>query len=294
MTQAEGAVALRCADWATLLDADAFTDRRVEDLEALSERRIVDAIGQMTSVGMSGIDETWLDFLRQHMQVSAFVAEGTRRALARAERLCADAAAARCLTVQAMMFERQAQAVVLYAMDLSRQLGDLPIETARSNWELAESWAGARDFLADVAACDDWSQIAIALNLCFEPLVGQFVRREFGSNAARAARDTVTPIVAEAGQVEWGWVQHWTVPFVRGLLADEAYGDANREVLSIWVERYTAQAHTAVDTLRELGTGTTWETALSAGLDAVVADQEALLNDAGLEPVPLIRRESTA
>ncbi|MEA2168548.1 MAG: alkene monooxygenase beta subunit [Solirubrobacteraceae bacterium] len=276
-------MALRCSDWSGLLTADDFTDRRVEDLEAMSERRIVEAIQQMTSGGMQGIDPTWVEFLREHMQVAAFVAEGTRRALERAATLCTDPGAARCLAVQTMMYERQAQSVVLYAMDLSRQLGDIPIEDARAAWETGSAWASAREHLAAVGRCDDWGEIVVALNLCFEPLAGQYLRREF-AKAALSANDTVTPIVSGAGQVEWDWVQRWTAALVSGLIEDPVHGAANGEVLQAWVAEHTPSALGAARGMRELGAGSQWEPALDDGLKAVCADQGALLTQAGLEP----------
>jgi hypothetical protein len=293
MAHAEGADTLQCTDWSALLHADEVDGRRVEDLEAMSEERIVGAIQQMTSGGMEGIDETWVAFLKRHMQVSAFVAEGTRRALRRAEALCAEPAPGRCLAVQTMMYERQAQSVVLYAMDLARQLGDIPIDDARTLWENEPEWAPTRELLATLARSEDWAEIVIGINLCFEPIVGQFVRREFGSNAARAANDTVTPVVSEAGQVEWDWVRRWTLALLACLLEDATHGVRNRELVDQWVTTYTPPALNAAAVLTELGSATDWVGALESGLKAVTADQDALLTEAGLAPALTTRSEPT-
>lgn len=273
---------LRSSNWSGLIVAEDFTDQRVEHLEAMSERRITAAIQQMTSGGVDGVEPSWIDFLIRHMQVSAFVAEGTRRALAIAAAQCSDAAVGRCLTVQTMMYERQAQSVVLYAMDLARQLGDIPIAAARRSWEQDAVWQPAREYLARAAEQEDWTEIVVAINVCFEPVAGQLLRREFGSRAALAASDAITPVVSEAGQVEWSWVQEWTIAFLRHMLVDDEFGAANRGALQAWVADYGAEAAAAAEAMATLAAGHPWQDALEAGLESVLEDRQALLAGAGV------------
>src|SRR5690606_20104334 len=91
---------------------------------------------------------------------------------------------ARAIDTEAALFLREAQALVLYAMDLESVLGELPLEGARACWEAGRAWAPARRLLAQLGARDEWAEIVVAVNVCVQPLFGQLMRREWGNRLA--------------------------------------------------------------------------------------------------------------
>ena len=78
------------------------------------------------------------------------------------------------------MKQRQAQAYLLYGMDLEEQFGDFPVERARESWLRDDPWQPARRYVERLRATPDWGERVVAANVCFEPLVGL-------AGAARAA-----------------------------------------------------------------------------------------------------------
>lgn len=221
--------------WGTSIDRDAVAGARVER-----------AIRRATGGGeMAGLDERWLAFLRDHMQVAAFVAQDTARVLEHAADRCAWGPIARNIALQASMQTRQAQAVVLYAIDLEAMIGDMPLDRARAQWHGGRAWQPARRMLEALAARDDWAEILVGLNVCFEPLVGQLLRFEWATRIAHELGDPVTPVVAEATQIQQAWLRDWTTATLRGAATDPTHGEHNRAELTKWAARWGAMGREA-------------------------------------------------
>jgi hypothetical protein len=191
----------------------------------------------------------WIEFLRRFLQVPAFVEHGLWLALATAGRDCLSDSVATCVCLQAAMKQRSAQAIVLYAMDLESHHGPFPVESARDAFLREEPWQPVRRFLERLWAARDWGEVIVASNLCFEPLVGTLLRREFGIRAAAASGDMVTPTLAWAAAREWEWARAWTVEFVRFLVEDREFGALNRDRIAGWVHDWLPRAGQAAAVL---------------------------------------------
>jgi Methane/Phenol/Toluene Hydroxylase len=76
--------------------------------------------------------------------------------------------------------------------------------------------------------------VLVAANLCFEPVVGELLRREFGIRRAAAGGDTVTPLLVGAAAQEWEWARSWSVELARFLRTDEDHGAANGQLIDAW------------------------------------------------------------
>jgi hypothetical protein len=50
-------------------------------------------------------------------------------------------------------------------------------------------------------------------------------------------------------QIEWAWIRDWTAELVGFVLADEAHGTANRDVLAGWIDEWLPEANAAADAL---------------------------------------------
>ena len=126
---------------------------------------------------LDDFDPEWVEFLRRYLQVPAFVEHGIWLALASAARDCLSDTVAHCVALEAAMKQRQAQALLLYGLDLEESLGEFPVESARMTFLEAGPWQPARRYVERVRATPDWGERVVAVNLCFEPLVGLLLRR---------------------------------------------------------------------------------------------------------------------
>ncbi|HUO73121.1 MAG TPA: MmoB/DmpM family protein [Solirubrobacteraceae bacterium] len=226
----DASTALRCADWFAFRDPGEQWERPFYQQATALERQIQGAMRLVED-----FSPQWVELLRARLQVSAFVEHGLWFALATIGRSCLSDTVATCVCLQAAMKQRSAQAIVLYAMDLERHHGPFPIEPARDTFVHDERWQPTRRYLERLAATPDWGEVIVACNLCFEPLVGTLLRREFGIRRAAANGDTVTPVLAGAATQEWEWAQAWTHAFVHFVSADPDHGERNRAAIERWV-----------------------------------------------------------
>ena len=67
------------------------------------------------------------------------------------------------------MKQRQAQAYLLYGMDLEEQFGDFPVDRAQAELPRGRAWQPARRYVERLRATPDWGERVFATNMCFEP-----------------------------------------------------------------------------------------------------------------------------
>jgi len=246
--------------------------------ESTAGARVERAIRRATrDGGLEAVDRRWLEFLATNLQVSAFLAQETARVLEQASDRCLWGSVSRHMTLQASMLTRQAQAQVLYAIDLEAIVGERPTDQARAQWIGGRAWQPARELLDALALHDDWAEILVAVNLCFEPLVSQLMRFEWGTRIASSLGDTTTPIVAEATQVQQAWLRDWTVVTVRQALDHPVHGEANRAFVRRWLTTWGAKASEAGAALTTLTTGLPDPLAGEQGLTRVRDDHRAIV-----------------
>jgi hypothetical protein len=242
----ENSTALRSADWYEFRDPGQVWERPYYQAGTSYEQLIEGAV--RTARRERAFDDftpEWVDFLRKHLQTPAFADHGLWLALASAARDTLSDTVTHCVALEAAMKQRQAQAYLLYGMDLEEQFGDFSVERARESWLRDDPWQSVRRYVEQLRATPDWGERVVATNICFEPLVGLLVRRELLMRSVRFNGDILTQAVSHAAQLEWEWTRAWTVELIRFLLDDAELGEQNREVLAGWLAEWMPLAKEA-------------------------------------------------
>lgn len=279
----EGSTKIKSTDWFEFRDPGQMWERNFYQAGAGYERQIEGAVRAATDDGLfADYSEEWVEFLRRNLQIPAFVEHGLWLATATIARDCLSDSVAHAVVMQASLKQRLAQSIVLYALDLEPHFGELPTDQAKQRFLHDPTWQPTRAFLEELRVPSDWMEVLIASNLCFEPLVGVLIRRELGIRAAAANGDTVTPTVARVGQQEWKWISDWTAELVRFLIEDEIHGDANRELISGWVEKWMPKAREAAEALSGMAGELPIEIPFEAALERVLGDAEKFHAGLGL------------
>jgi len=239
---------LDVADWYDFRDPSGWWERTFYQVESQYERQIEGAVRQAAADRMfDDFSPDWVEFLRAHLQVPAFMQHGVWLATAAAGRDTLSDSVTHCVVMQAALKQRFAQSIVLYALDLEPVFGPMPIEPARERWLEHPAWQPARRYVERLRTVVDWGETIVAVNLCFEPIVGVLVQRELGIRAATANGDTVTPVLGRVAQLEWGWVRDWTSAFCSLVLGDAEHGAANRELVAGWIDSWLPEAREAAE-----------------------------------------------
>jgi hypothetical protein len=275
---------LRSDDWYAFRDPGELWERNYYQQGTEHERLVEGAVsGAHRERTFEDFTPEWIDFLRAHLQEPAFVEHGLWLALASAGRDCLSDSVAHCVVLDAAMKQRQAQAIVLYGLDLESHFGDFPVERARQTFLREAHWQPARSYVERLRATPDWGERIVAANVCFEPLVGVLIRRELLMRAPKWGGDSVTSAVGHVAQLEWAWIHDWTAEFVRFVLAEAEHGPANREVLADWIADWLPLARDAADALEPVFAGLpAGAGGFAAALDNVEIDRAKLFEEAEL------------
>ena len=279
----EDSTRLRATDWYDFRDPGQMWERGYYQAGTAHEQLIEGAIRTARRERVfDDFDPAWVDFLRKYLQVPAFVEHGIWLALASAARDTLSDTVTHCVALEAAMKQRQAQAYLLYGMDLEEQFGEFPVDRAKASFMGDAEWQPARSYVERLRATPDWGERLIAANVCFEPAVGLLIRRELLMRSVRFNGDIVTHAVSHVAQLEWEWVHGWTAELVRFLLDDAEQGAQNREVLTEWLADWVPLADEAAQALQpvfdELPAGIEFEAARTN----VRIDFDALCEECGL------------
>ena len=282
----DASTALRSGDWYAFRDPGQMWERTYYQAGTAHEQLIEGAVRTARRERVfDDLTPEWVDFLRKHLQVPAFVEHGIWLALASASRDTLSDTVTHCVALEAAMKQRQAQALLLYGMDLEEHFGEFPVDRARDSWLNDECWQPARKYVERLRATPDWGERVVAANVCFEPLFGLLVRRELLMRSVRFNGDIITQAVSHVAQLEWEWTRGWTVELMRFVLDDADHGSKNREVLDGWLAEWLPLAEEAANALEavfaELPAGITFDAARTN----VRIDVDALLADSGLVEV---------
>ncbi|MBV9313305.1 MAG: hypothetical protein JO100_06050 [Pseudonocardia sp.] len=266
---------LRHEDWYQFRDPAGMWERTYYQIGSRYERSIEDGLNVARRDGhLARLDKGWIEFLRGHFQQLAYAEHGMWLLLAVAARDGLSDTITHCICFEAAMKQRQAQAVVLYAMDLEPVHGEFPIETAKQSFLDDRAWQPLRRTLEELTTVTDWGERVVAVNLCLEPLVGVLLRRELYLRGCAVAGDTVLPTLLNAAQLEYQYSQDWTEAMIRMVLSSPSHGAGNARVLGDWLTRWLPKAREAAEALRLVFA------AAPAGVDfaAAVAATEADLS----------------
>ena len=124
------------------------------------------------------MNDEWKAFLRQSLQLPALYEHGLWRALCGAARPALSDTLTHAIVLEAATKQRQAQDLVVYAMDLEAEIGECSTEAAKQRWLEEDAWQPVRALVEHVNASGDWAERVLATNLCIEPLIGNLLRRE--------------------------------------------------------------------------------------------------------------------
>jgi hypothetical protein len=274
---------LASTDWYEFRDPGQVWERNYYQQGTAAEQLIEGAV--RTARRERALDDftpEWVDFLRANLQVPAFIEHGIWLAMASAARDCLSDTIAHCVALEAAAKQRQAQAYLLYAMDLESHFGDFPVEAAKQSFLEDDAWQHARRYVEKLSATPDWGERIVAANVCFEPVVGLLIRRELLMRSVRFNGDILTQALSHVAQLEWEWIRGWTAELVRFVSEDEASGAENRRVVADWVEEWLPEAHEAAEALKPIFDQLPAGIGFADARSNVQIDVDELLRDCGI------------
>jgi propane 2-monooxygenase small subunit len=98
----------------------------------------------------------------------------------------------------------------------------------------------------------DYLEQYFAINLVFEPLVGELVRSGFFIPVGSANKDSMTPSVISAAEADYERNLANTVDLIYLLANDPTYATENRALFQRWLAKHVELGEKAADALQPL------------------------------------------
>ncbi len=236
----EDSTLIRSSDWYAYRDPNQTWQRGYISGVNESEKALERSFQGAQAAGLFAFaDENWVaKGLAEHYMTYPFVEYGLFLALCYAEREALSDTATFPIVFEAGDKLRHLQDVVYYSFELAEAFPGFDDSGVHAAWTGDPIWQGARKAVENIIALYDWMEVIVATNLCFDRLFGELAKVEYFSRFAAANGDVVTPIIIASSEADTARTQRWTAALIKHVLDDPAHGDANRDVIASWIEKW--------------------------------------------------------
>jgi len=275
-------------DWYAFRDPAQLWQRSYVKQQAEQERSIERTCEDAIAGGqLADLDPTWArEILGGHYRVWSLAEWGLFRASFTASRESLSDSLSAVLTFEAFDRLRHAQDVVWWMLALEKAVPGFSDAGAKDQWLTAEHYQPMRRLVEELMhACDDWAEVAVALNLVVDPIVGEVGLSRLVGRPAGLHGDSVTPMIVRTAERDRRRNQAWTQELVRMVTADNVPAAAeNGAVVEEWLARWTPAAIAAAEPLSVVHDRIPHTTASFADiLAAAIGAQAELVASIGLK-----------
>ena len=275
---------VRSADWFAFRDPAQMWQRPYIKRQAEQERAIERAMASGRANGaVRRIDDRWAaDILGNLYVPAAFFEHAMFRALSHASLLALSDVLSVAMVFNSFDKERHAQDILFHQHDLVKAGCPVGAEDRLDAWLQVPELQPLRRLAERINGASDWVEVAVAVNLVIEPILGQFLFNEVIWNPATAHGDTLTPVLLMEAENDRQRNIAWTASLVTLLLDEGPDRQHNRGLLNGWVSAWldpTVEAARGLDPIAKLAgvdgsrtleaVGTQWQNLLEAlGLES--------------------------
>lgn len=189
------------------------------------------------------IDPVWRDeVLNDYLGAYCFNEYGLFNAHSSASRDCLGDTLRMSIAMIGLDKVDNAQMIQLERTFLAKIVPGFPESTAepKKEWVQGSIYKGAREAVQDIwQATYDWNEILWSCHMVYDPLFGQFVRREFFQRLSSYYGDTLTPFFINQMQLYYAQAKDITSDIFFHCLGDDPeFGDYNRRMLRAWTDKW--------------------------------------------------------
>ena len=252
-TYYEGWTKLKSSDWHKFRSID-------QEWERTHYQRQSNIVGMLGSVVANGrrsgapqrFDVAWVKALQYHVGAYKHVEFGLGTALMRAQRFGCTQMINNAILTNSSYKLRFTQDLTLYLADIGLDIDDFDLTAGKNHWLEDPVWQGTRLAIESIMGASDYLEQYFAINVIFEPLVGELFRDGFVVRLAAAQNDYISPVVASTACEDYERNLANAVELFSMLAQDNQFGKANRQQLVSWAETHGKLAMDAAKLLRSL------------------------------------------
>ncbi|WP_243788754.1 aromatic/alkene monooxygenase hydroxylase subunit beta [Saccharopolyspora gloriosae] len=246
--------ALKSTDWHAFRDPNEEWEQTIYRNNANVVRQIQQNLTNAKQAGAySGWPRGWTRFVERHLGAWMHVENGLGlHVFTAAQRSGPTNMINNAIAVNAAHKLRFAQDLALYNLDVSESGLEFDGSAHRGVWQEDPVWQPVREVVENLTAIGDWAEALFASNVVFESLVGVLFRSHLVMQIAARNGDYVTPSLVGTGENDHERDLGYSSALFRMLAEDSEFGDANRQVMQGWLQRWAPRCRAAAHELQPI------------------------------------------
>ena len=239
------------SNWHAFRAPDQEWERTHYQRQAKIENMVQAVIGNARKAGAHKVfDKVWQRVLQVHLGAWKHAEFGLGTSLMQAQRYGYTQMINNATLTNSSYKMRLAQDITLYLAEIGMDIEGWDDELGKKAWLDDPIWQPTRLAIETIMGTEDYLEQYFAINLIFEPLVGELFRSGFLMQAAAANNDFITPPVISAAEADYERNLANTIDLAYLLVNDEKHGAHNRALFNGWVKKHADLADKAAKALQ--------------------------------------------
>jgi propane monooxygenase small subunit len=247
------ATAAQSSNWHAFRAPDQEWERTHYQRQSKIETMVQSVIANARRSGApAAFDKVWVKILQTHLGAWKHAEFGLGTALMQAQRYGYTQMINNATLTNSSYKLRLAQDITLYLAEIGMDIPGWDDDLGKKTWLEDGVWQGTREAVETIMGASDYLEQYFAINIAFEPLVGELFRSGFLMQVAAANNDFITPPVISAAEADYERNLANTIDLLYLLATDERHGEANRKLFRDWLGRHGALARKAAQGLQPI------------------------------------------
>jgi propane monooxygenase small subunit len=204
------------------------------------------------SGAVARFDPAWVKVLQDHVGAYKHAEFGLGTSLMQAQRYGYTQMINSAILTNSSYKLRFAQDLTLYLSEIGLDLAGFDVNAGKKHWLEDTIWQGTRRAIEEIMGASDYLEQYMAINLAFEPLVGELFRSGLIMQMAAAQGDFITPSVVSAAEADYERNLANTVELIHMLTHDKEYAAYNQQILNGWLDKHATLALEAANQLQPI------------------------------------------
>jgi propane monooxygenase small subunit len=252
-TYSENWTAAKSSDWHKFRAID-------QEWERTHYQRQSTIVGMIANVVENGrrsgavkrFDKAWVKVLQDHLGAYKHAEFGLGMATMQAQRYGYTQMINNAILTNSSYKLRFAQDLTLYLGEIAMDLEGFDQDAGKAHWLDDPVWQGVRRAVETISGSTDFLEQYFAVNVVFEPLLGELFRSGFVMQIAASQNDFMTPAVVSAAEGDYERNLANTVELFRMLTLDETHSQSNRALFEGWLAKHGGIAAEAARLLQPI------------------------------------------
>lgn len=252
-TYSETWTAARSSDWHVYRSIDEEWERTHFQRQSTIVGMITQAVENARRSGAPArVNKTWVKVLEKHLGAYKHAEFGLGTALMHAQRYGYTQMINSTILTNSSYKLRFAQDLTLYLGDIGVDIAGFDAEIGKTHWLEDPIWQPTRRLIEEIGGATDYLEKYFAINLAFEPMVGELFRSGFFMQASAAQNDFLTPTIVSAAEGDYQRNLANAIELIYILAQDAEHGAHNVTLFNGWLAKYGQLATDAAKHLQPI------------------------------------------